>query len=113
MRIIELMPSPTERVGFSRSEYRKVPQVSGCYVLATFLSDILYVGRTVNLHDRFQQHLDDPEKTQPTSDGKAIWFYYLPWEESGIEVLENTWLNDYEIHNGRLPILNKKRASIS
>ena len=113
MNITELIPTPTKKVAFRLSEAQRVPPVPGCYVLATFPSDILYIGRTVNLYVRFQQHRDDSDKTKPTLEGGAFWFYYLPWEVNDIDKLENTWLNDYEARNGRLPILNKRRAPVS
>ena len=112
MKVTELVPQPVEKVFFDRKNFREVPQVAGCYVLTTFDGHILYVGQAVNLFDRFQQHLDNPEKTQSTSEGKTFWFYYFPSVEN-LNRLENTWFNDYEIRNGRYPILNKQRPPIS
>lgn len=55
MNIEQLEPKPTKKVKFSLSAYKKVPKISGCYVLTTFDNNILYIGKTVNLFRRFQR----------------------------------------------------------
>ena len=109
-KITVLRPKPETKVFFELCEYLKVPETSGCYVLTNNSGDILYIGQTDNLHRRFQEHLDDSQKTQLTSEGRVFWFYYLLCEERDLDLLENSWLNVYETYNGHLPILNKRRA---
>ena len=113
MKVSELVPSPTGKVTFKLSSFKLVPKVAGCYVLTTFEDYILYIGLTENLFDRFQQHLDNPEKTSPTKEGKSIWFYYLPYSSVNLPKLERTWLNQFSSNNGRQPILNKMSSPIS
>ena len=108
MRITQLQPLPNCRVSFKRSEYKKVSTAPGCYVLTTFQGEILYIGKTDRSLDvRFQEHLGNSEKTQPTDEGKAFWFYFLEYESNKIGVLEKTWVNAFVTTEGRLPLLNK------
>lgn len=113
MKIDELTPKPTGKVQFKLSSFKAVPQDNGCYILATFDNDILYIGLATNLNNRFKQHLDNPEKTNPTYDGKAIWFYFTTFDPKNLPKLERTWLNQFTNIHGRLPILNKVNSPIS
>jgi len=112
MKIEQLSPSLNNKVLFKLSSYKNVPKISGCYVLTTFDNDILYIGLSDNLHRRFQQHLDNPEKTLPTPEGKAIWFFYLEYDDSILQKLERTWLNQFQTMQGDLPILNKVNSPV-
>jgi predicted GIY-YIG superfamily endonuclease len=107
MRIEELIPLPKDKVLFALSSYKSVPKSFGCYILATFDNHILYIGLTDNLHERFKQHLANPEKTKPTVEGKAILFYFHTFNSNNLEQLERTWLNQFVTRHGRRPILNK------
>lgn len=113
MKIEELSPQPKDKVQFQLSSFKLVPQKTGCYVLTTFEGDILYIGLTDNLFNRFQQHLNNPEKTNPTKEGKAIWFYFTFYDAKNLPKLERTWINHYVAANGRLPILNKVNSPVS
>jgi len=113
MKIEQLSPKPNDKVQFKLSSYKSVPKTSGCYILATFENDILYVGLSDNLYNRFQQHLDNPEKTKPTSTGKAIWFFYIEYDITNLPKLERTWLNQFEVIEGKLPVLNKVSSPIA
>lgn len=113
MKIDELIPKPDDKVQFKLASFKIVPQEKGCYILTTFDDDILYVGLATNLNSRFQQHLDNPEKTNPTSEGKAIWFYFSTFDPKNLPKLERTWLNQFTNRHGRLPILNKINSPIS
>lgn len=86
--------------------------MAGCYVLTSFEDDILYIGLSDNLHNRFQQHLDNPEKTGMTKNGKAVWFYFLEYEVINLEKLERSWLHQYECIHGNLPVLNKFNSPV-
>lgn len=113
MKVEELIPQPKDRVHFNLVSFKLVPKVTGCYVLTTFDNNILYIGLSENLNDRFQQHLDNPEKTNPTKEGKAIWFYFTTYEQNNLPKLERTWLNQFNNRHGRQPILNKINSPVS
>nr|WP_305121752.1 GIY-YIG nuclease family protein [Pedobacter mongoliensis] len=83
-----------------------VPRESGCYVLTAFDGTILYIGLALKLNIRFKQHVDSLGKVKPTGDGKAVWFYYLGYNEKNLPKLERTWLNHFQSYEGKLPILN-------
>jgi excinuclease UvrABC nuclease subunit len=112
MKVYELQPPPTKKLLFQRDQYLQVPELSGCYVLANTDDDILYAGQAVNLKQRFQHHLDNPEKTHPTREGIAWKFWYLKYDNKKLSFLENTWLQEFQQREGKLPILNKVQAPI-
>lgn len=113
MKVAQLFPQPTDKVYFKLSLFKIVPKKMGCYTLSTFDDDILYIGLSDDLFTRFQQHLNNPEKTNPTKNGKAVWFYYTYYDPTNLEQLERTWLNQYQAIHGELPILNKINSPIS
>ncbi len=112
MKIEELIPLPKDKVLFKLASFKSVPIKEGCYVLTTFDNDILYIGLSDNLFDRFQQHLNNPEKINSTKEGKAIWFYFTTYDPKNLPKLERTWLNDFVTVHGRLPILNKVSSPV-
>lgn len=113
MNVNELVPLPTTKVVFKHSIYKKIPKCAGCYVIATFDENILYIGLSKNLHERFQQHLENKEKTEPTINGKAVWFYFSLYDPSNLPKLERTWLNQFVVIHGHRPIMNKVDSPIS
>lgn len=113
MKLEKLIPLPKDKVLFELSSFKSVPKETGCYVLTTFDNDILYIGLSDNLFDRFQQHLNNPEKTNPTKEGKAIWFYFTIYDPKNLPKLERTWINQFAVIHGRLPILNKVNSPVS
>jgi hypothetical protein len=106
MKIEELIPCPSIKFTFAYNAYKYVPKISGCYVLAAFDDNIIYIGLSNNLYKRFQQHLESHEKTGITQYGKAVWFYCLEFDANNLPKLERTWLNQYETIHGNKPILN-------
>jgi len=112
MKIEQLTPTPKDKVQFKLSSFKLVPKVTGCYVLTTFENEILYIGLSDNLYDRFQQHLANPEKTNPTKEGKAVWFYYTIYDPTNLPKLERTWINHFVAVHGQLPNLNKVNSPI-
>ena len=106
MNLNLLIPLPVLCESFKRSREKYIPTTSGCYVLTTFEKDILYIGLSESLFDRFQQHLGNPEKTNPTDEGRAIWFYFMLFNIKNLRKLERTWLNQFNVFHGRRPILN-------
>lgn len=105
MKVSDLIPLPTFKEGFRRAQSRFISKESGCYVLATFDDEILYVGLAKNLRRRFVQHLDTAEKIAATAKGRAVWFFWLECEE--LPKVERTWMNAYQLKHAKLPILNK------
>lgn len=112
MKIGQLVPEITLRLQFTLRHHKFVPQEPGCYVLTTFDGDVLYVGLTDQLHRRFAEHRDTKEKCQPTEQGTAFWFYYLPCELKELERIERTWLNIHVECHGVRPILNRVDSPI-
>ncbi len=113
MKVEELSPLPKDKVHFRHASFKFVPKEAGCYVLTTFDNDILYIGYSVNLNDRIKQHLDNPEKTNPTKEGKAIWFYFTTYDPQNLPKLERTWINHFVAMHGRFPIMNKVNSPVS
>ena len=113
MIIEQLNPKPIEKIRFHLSAFKLVPQTSGCYVLTSPENNILYIGLAKNLYNRFRNHLNDTEKTKPTVDGKAHWFYYMDFDCKNLEMLERTWIHQFEGIHSRKPILNKVSSPIS
>ena len=113
MKIEQLNPLPTVKVQFKLSSFKQVPKETGCYILTTFENEILYIGLSVNLFERFQQHLNNPEKTNSTNNGKAIWFYFTIYDSINLPKLERTWINQFVAIHGKLPLLNKINSPVS
>ena len=113
MKIDELIPKPSAKVQFKLASFKSVPRENGCYALTTFDNQILYIGLAIDLNNRFKQHLDNPEKTKPTAEGKAVWFYFTAFDPKNLPKLERTWMNQFTNKNGRLPILNKINSPVS
>lgn len=111
MNIDQLIPQPYEKETFQRNRCRYVPDASGCYVLTTFLKQVLYIGLTTNLRRRMNEHLDNPGKTVNTTEGRAIFFYWI--ESKEMNKIERTWLNINIQNEGVLPKLNSIYSPVS
>ena len=72
-----LVPAPHSYEPFKRISERFIPKASGCYVLSTFSSVVLYVGLATIIRNRFLSHLDDTTKTVETPFGRATLFYWI------------------------------------
>ena len=105
MNISMLRPPYSQKVKFTQYDLRKVRPESGCYVLASYEEDILYIGQG-NLRDRMSAHLKDPKKTAHTIKGKAFWFCYLFADSGRLNGIEGGWFQQYEDENGESPLLN-------
>jgi excinuclease UvrABC nuclease subunit len=112
MKVSKLHPPPIGNILFQRDQYLLLPESSGCYVLANTYDNILYIGQAVNINQRFQQHLNNQEKTRPTQEGIAWRFWFLEYDSKKLSFLENSWLQEFQIKEGCLPILNKVQAPI-
>lgn len=109
MKVADLDPRPTERVSFDGWAQRvDAPLAVGCYVLAAFNGDILYIGQSLWVRSRMRAHLDNPRKRVRTASGVPHWLYYHLCEESELRALESGWIRQYESRNGgRMPPFNK------
>lgn len=105
MNISELVPAPSNSDAFRRHRERFIPEQPGCYVLTTFEREVMYLGLTKNLRQRFNEHLDNEQKTAVTKLGRAIFFWWL--ETEATNKVERTWMNIHIQHEGGLPLLNK------
>jgi predicted GIY-YIG superfamily endonuclease len=105
MNIHELVPQPPQHETFKRSRLSHIPDKPGCYVLTTFAKVVLYVGLTQNLRRRMNEHLDNPQKTCQTKNGRPVLFFWIESEE--VNKVERTWMNIHIQHEGRIPELNK------
>ena len=112
MKVEEIIPLPEDRVRFDIAHFKTVPKEAGCYLLTTFEGNILYIGLAKNLFKRFQNHLANPDKTKPTKEGKAFWFYFKIYDPKNLPKLERTWLNHFESIHGILPIRNKIKSPV-
>ena len=107
MKIGDLSPALSNRAPFRLSETLRVPHKSGCYTLASINDDVIYIGKSVNLCQRMQQHLDNPRMTAQTALGVASWFYFGLWPEREIDAIETQLLLNFKATEGRLPPLNR------
>ena len=110
MNVKLLRLPPNKREVFRRDRQKFIPANSGCYLLTTFEGHILYVGLSRDLRRRFGQHLDAPEKTKVTPEGRAFYCYWLECENR--EQIERTWLQECVIEDGKRPILNKRDSPV-
>jgi excinuclease UvrABC nuclease subunit len=113
MKVAELLPPPRLKTLFRLSAFRQVPAKPGCYALTTSEGLILYVGLAINLSVRFQQHLDNPGKTEATEFGRAFFFFSLEFDNQNLAKLERSWLNQYATMHGCRPILNKVDSPVA
>uniref|UniRef100_UPI0040560AA5 GIY-YIG nuclease family protein n=1 Tax=Candidatus Electronema sp. TaxID=2698783 RepID=UPI0040560AA5 len=98
---------------FSYSVSFQVHKNSGCYTITSFSGEILYIGLSRNLKNRFCQHLENKEKTKSGYYGKPSFFNYLLAEEYLLERIERTWMHQFEILHGHLPVLNKVSSPLA
>jgi hypothetical protein len=57
------------------------------------------------------EHLDNPQKTCQTKNGRPILFFWIESEE--INKIERGWMNIHIQHEGRMPELNKMYSPTS
>ena len=100
--------SAFNRVPFKLSEAVRVHEAPGCYVLSNFNDEVIYIGQSVNLFRRMQEHLNDPRMTAMTRLGFVSWFCYELWGRDEIADIESDMLFNYQQIEGRLPPLNRR-----
>lgn len=109
MKISQLNPAPSRRIQFDGWQQRMfAPRESGCYVIASFIDEILYLGQSVNIANRMHDHLTDDRKRQRATGGVAYWFYYtICGREKDLNALERGWILQHLSHEGKYPPFNK------
>ena len=112
MKVGLLSPVASVFEAFRRSRERFFPEGPGCYALTTFDGDVLYIGLASSLRRRFLQHLDNPQKTELTSKGRAVLVHWRLEDNLLLERLERTWLLIHEQHEGKLPTLNRVHSPV-
>lgn len=109
----QLIPCPNVKITFSYAVSFQIPEISGCYTIVNLSGEILYIGLSKNLKNRFCQHLESREKTVIGSYGKPSFFNYLFAEVNLLEKIERTWMNQFTMLHGHLPILNKVSSPLT
>jgi excinuclease UvrABC nuclease subunit len=102
-----LVPAADQRVRFALTDRRRVPEMPGCYALASFDEEILYVGLAKSLRRRFCEHREDNSKRQTVEGVKAAWFHFTLCTESKMMRIERGWMNLYKSLHDQLPPMNK------
>lgn len=109
MKVSELNPRPVDHIRFDGwQQHIASPQERGCYVIASFDDDILYIGQSVDIGKRMESHLTDDRKRKLTPDGVAYWLYYIVCpNDDDLNALERGWVLQYRGREGKLPPFNK------
>ena len=107
MKVQHLDDEMTERVSFDFRFGAHVPTLAGCYVLTNIYDDILYIGQTIDLCRRMEEHLKDPRMNQRTRYGLVSWFYYTSLPSSKLRDVELQLLAGYKFAHGEWPPLNR------
>lgn len=108
MRVGRLTPTPDQKTRFAWSHHVTVPDQPGCYALATYSGDVLYVGlATVSIQSRMGNHLDSEAKRDGTHLGVPFWFYYIVRTDTPVASIERGWMNQAVLEDGEMPPLNK------
>ena len=103
-----LNPAPDGKAEFSYAGLRDTPDESGCYALAAYNGEILYVGQTQNLRNRMEQHLREDAKRKLTPHGVAFWLHYKKWPTIQLDGLERGWMQQHQLQEqGARPFFNK------
>lgn len=113
MRVASLVPLPDQCTQFAWSHHVTVPDKPGCYVLATYAGEVLYVGlATSSIRARMGCHLATPGKRGGGDPGVPFWFYYLVCSTERVAPIERGWMNQSTLADGRIPVLNKIQSPL-
>ena len=108
MKVERLVPAPNQKTQFAWSHHVTVPNEPGCYVLATYHDDVLYVGlATASIQNRMGAHLDTPSKRKGDLAGVPFWFHYLVRPAIEVRPIERGWMNQAILEDGDMPPLNR------
>jgi hypothetical protein len=114
MMIEDLQPAPDHRTRFEWRHCASVPELAGCYVLATYAGVVLYVGlASRSIRDRMLAHFDNPVKQAGSTAGVPYWFLYLTCDSSRVNMLERGWFNIAKLRDGAFPPLNRVDSPVS
>jgi hypothetical protein len=112
VNIALLTPAIEQKLQFKMKFRKMVPGASGCYALASFEGEVLYVGLSDDLNRRFFEHVESPDKVALTTDGRAFWFAYKLCAAKELNRTERNWMHQFADAHGRLPVLNKVSSPI-
>ena len=113
MNVSKLLPFPEHRTQFAWPYYVTVPEQGGCYALASYDEQVLYVGlATGNIRQRMAVHLDTPSKRNNGPLGVPFWFYYILCTPTEVGPVERGWMNQAFLEDGKMPPLNKVYSPI-
>ena len=108
MKISDLIPPANLLARFERLPLLLLPASPGCYVIANFNKEIMYVGQSDNIRRRLaEEHLFDKRIAGKTILGVAFYAAVLLEVEHKLDALETGWINEYRIRHGKLPLLNR------
>jgi len=109
VKICQLNPAPLRRIQFKGWQQRvSAPREPGCYVIASFIDEILYIGQSVNIANRMHDHLTDDSKRRRAVGGVGYWFYYTICDRGqDLNALERGWVLQHISHEGKYPPFNK------
>ena len=113
MKVEQLSPQPNHQIRFAWSHHKTASIQAGCYVLATYNNDVLYVGlATKSIQSRMGSHLDTPAKRVGDTYGVPFWFYYVERAANEVGSIERGWMNQSILIDGKMPSLNKVYSPI-
>lgn len=107
MKVNELCQKMISKVSFDLRFRNQVPISPGCYALANIYDDVLYIGQTVHLRRRMEDHRKDSRMNQRTALGVVSWFYYWDVPLENLSKVESQLLVKYKFRHGEWPPLNR------
>lgn len=107
MKASQITDLDTHRIPFRLAESGRLPIIGGCYFLSHLDGEVLYIGQTINLNRRFQEHISDVRMTSQTPLGRALWFEWVILANHTLELMESTYLAKYQASHFALPPLNR------
>ena len=108
MKARDLEKGFARKVSFDLRFLPWVPSSPGCYALSNIHEDILYIGETIDLRRRMEEHRKDPRMTQRTTMGLASWFHYMLVPAGEVKSTEDQLLVRYKFKETSNPPLNRK-----
>lgn len=107
-----LNPRPEYFIQFHAKHAYSVPRESGCYLLLSKDSNVMYVGKSKNLYLRLLQHWDRFKTLYHPEYGQICLFAYRLETSEKIANLERGWMGLCVLSDGELPPYNQKYAPI-
>jgi hypothetical protein len=108
MKVERLSPIADQQTQFAWSHCTQAPDKPGCYALATYGGDVLYVGlATKSIRNRMRAHLDSPSKRRGEDLGVPFWLFYTVRPAKEVGPIERGWMNQAILEDGDLPPMNR------